>query len=329
MSFVKVLYIQPKIEEKGTTAILEEATSNHERPCSFTVVRNAFSALEYLQTATYDVIIVYEHMQNMKGSNFQKIIEQLGYKIPVIVMEKKYSSEVKPDILYVPFTYRQLRNAIESKLVKSIVEMESPEITTKDSPENCSNVSHSSVSNSFFRLETLREKPPSNSSFSSFGLSTTSKSKTADFSLVDNSGSLFVLPKKQPTKKRSFLSRGGRRAPTRQSARKKCKKAFLFDSIPEDQLLLPGSDEEYYSMEVILEEEEGREEEGGGGGSSNDKDHESTSEFSGRLYDDEESIELMSIGDLSVNENEASLREWKLTLLATVADETLKRMFPV
>jgi hypothetical protein len=328
MSFVKVLYIQPKIEEKGTTAILEEATSNHERPCSFTVVRNAFSALEYLQTATYDVIIVYEHMQYMKGSNFQKIIEHLGYKIPVIVMEKKYSSEVKPDILYIPFTYRQLRNAIESKLVTKSVEMEITETTTKASSENCSKEPHSSVSNSFFQLETFREKPPTNSVlFSSFGLSSNSKSKTAAFSLVDNSGSLFVLPKKQPTKKRSFLSHGRRRAPTRQSARKKYKKTYLFDTIPEDQLFLPGSDEEY-SMEVILEEEEGQEQEGGGG-SNDDKDHESNSEFSGRLYDDEESIELMSIGDLSVNESEASLREWKLTLLATVADETLKRMFPV
>jgi hypothetical protein len=86
-SILKILYIQPDLNEKSCSSILEKATSTITPPCLFSVVANAFTGLELIEITDFDLIIISRVTHSMASTEFIQVLQQLNVLVPVLTLE--------------------------------------------------------------------------------------------------------------------------------------------------------------------------------------------------------------------------------------------------
>eukprot|EP01031_Cornospumella_fuschlensis_P024243 gene24243-29315_t len=86
-SLVKVLYIEDGLNEKSASRVLEDSVRNHLHfPCSFTVVPNAFPALECTEHTVFDLIISRPNLQQFNAIEMVKELRGVGCSTPMAIM---------------------------------------------------------------------------------------------------------------------------------------------------------------------------------------------------------------------------------------------------
>jgi hypothetical protein len=86
---LKILYVEPDIDEKSGSAILENSTATLQNIiCVFTVVSNCFLALEATEHTSFDLIFVRKDLPNLCASQFHNILSCVGSHIPIILMNE-------------------------------------------------------------------------------------------------------------------------------------------------------------------------------------------------------------------------------------------------
>eukprot|EP01034_Spumella_vulgaris_P024338 gene24338-30662_t len=80
----KVLYIEPGVDEKASSRMLERSSKALSYPVSFIVVSNAFIGLECTEHAEFDLIIVKESITDLKALDMMHILRSIAHTISVI-----------------------------------------------------------------------------------------------------------------------------------------------------------------------------------------------------------------------------------------------------
>lgn len=98
-SLVKLLYIEPDVDEKEGSRVLEKSTESLEEYCfSFTVVPNGFIGLECTEHTCYDLVIVKSSMQQIGAIEFLNILRTVGAPTPIVLLVDLTISDEWSDI---------------------------------------------------------------------------------------------------------------------------------------------------------------------------------------------------------------------------------------
>lgn len=92
---VRVLYVHSGIDEKTSSAMLEEVTrklilSHH---LVFTCVTSAFMAVECVQSTSFDLVIVQRNMPLLNGLQLMNILYKYNHLLPVIFLTARNDTE--------------------------------------------------------------------------------------------------------------------------------------------------------------------------------------------------------------------------------------------
>jgi CheY-like chemotaxis protein len=130
-SLIKILYVEPGVDEKEASKVLEKCTEGLDECCfSFTVVPNAFLGLECTEHTSYDIIIIQASLPQINAVHFLNILKTVGAQTPVVLLvdltiadewidiQDKDAKELGfTAILRKPFSTNHLCN-----LIKSVIE---------------------------------------------------------------------------------------------------------------------------------------------------------------------------------------------------------------
>lgn len=84
---IKILYIEPGVDEKEGSRVLEKCTDQLDEYCvSFTVVPNCFVGLECTEHTCFDLIIVQSSIPQIKALEFLNILRAVGAPTPVVLL---------------------------------------------------------------------------------------------------------------------------------------------------------------------------------------------------------------------------------------------------
>ena len=86
-SLIKILYVEPGVDEKEASKVLEKCTEGLDECCfSFTVVPNAFLGLECTEHTSYDIIIIQASLPQINAVQFLQILRKVGAETPVVLL---------------------------------------------------------------------------------------------------------------------------------------------------------------------------------------------------------------------------------------------------
>jgi CheY-like chemotaxis protein len=86
-SLIKILYIEPGVDEKEGSRVLEKCTESLDEYCfSFTVVPNGFVGLECTEHTCFDLIIVQSSMPQIRALEFLHILRTVGAPTSVVLL---------------------------------------------------------------------------------------------------------------------------------------------------------------------------------------------------------------------------------------------------
>lgn len=84
---IKILYIEPGVDEKEASRVLEKCTDGlDEYSFSFTVVPNGFLGLECTEHTCYDIIIIQSSLPQINAVQFLQILRKVGAETPVVLL---------------------------------------------------------------------------------------------------------------------------------------------------------------------------------------------------------------------------------------------------
>ena len=120
--------VDPDVDEKSSSTMLESFTAHLPYACVFTVVPNAFSALECAETSNYTLIIARNSMDDIHGLEFMRILETVHASVPVALLlnarETIDAREVTAqhslflDVLRNPYSIADLCRVVELALAR-------------------------------------------------------------------------------------------------------------------------------------------------------------------------------------------------------------------
>lgn len=89
--------IDHDIDEKDSARVLEQATATIGISCVFTVVSNAFTALEFTETTCIDIIFISSDLEYLTAESFLHILRNVGAPMYVVLLvsERDPISEVE------------------------------------------------------------------------------------------------------------------------------------------------------------------------------------------------------------------------------------------
>eukprot|EP00596_Hydrurales_sp_CCMP1899_P008476 CAMPEP_0119053004 /NCGR_PEP_ID=MMETSP1177-20130426/74126_1 /TAXON_ID=2985 /ORGANISM="Ochromonas sp, Strain CCMP1899" /LENGTH=636 /DNA_ID=CAMNT_0007032785 /DNA_START=96 /DNA_END=2006 /DNA_ORIENTATION=- len=118
---VKILYVEPGVDEKGGARMLEQSTENTNYSCVFTVVSNGFLGLECSEYTCYDFIIVKKDMQHLGAIDMMNVLKAVGCPTPLVVLLDEHDNCSDYDSNALGF-FAALRKPLSTKILSTLIE---------------------------------------------------------------------------------------------------------------------------------------------------------------------------------------------------------------
>ncbi|RYG97031.1 hypothetical protein EON65_53475, partial [archaeon] len=120
---IQSIDVEEGLKEKAAARVLEESTSQLNFYCSFTVVPNAFVALECTQHTCYDLIISRLHLAQLNAAEMIKILRNVGCQTPLVVMlDKGEDSDLLLDPTIFPLIFDTVQRPLQTAKLLNLIE---------------------------------------------------------------------------------------------------------------------------------------------------------------------------------------------------------------
>lgn len=101
-SMTPVIDVSRDLDEKLASAKLEKLSRQSNVICMFTVVTNAFQALECTENTDYDAIFVADNLESLKAYDLLRILRAVGASVPVVYLLSRREEVISLELRGLP-----------------------------------------------------------------------------------------------------------------------------------------------------------------------------------------------------------------------------------